>query len=288
MTPQELIEQTKRLITIPSTTDNPAALRRAVDFVADIAGSSPNVTIERFESGGKPSFLAYRGKLRPAKFDLLLNAHVDVVPGCPEQFEAFEANGKLYGRGALDMKGTAMALTDGFCELVDVVPYQLGLQLVSDEEIGGYNGAGFQIKQGVRAKFVLIGEYGTHRHAIYPAARGICWVEVAFPGRRTHGGHLWRGSNAVVRASNFIRAVLKHYPIPEEESWVTTASISSLNTPNQTYNQVPDRATLKVDFRFIPNDPAFRNHDSFRAFIAGIDPAAELIRIEAFEPSVNT
>jgi succinyl-diaminopimelate desuccinylase len=287
MTSKEIIEQTKRLIAIRSTRDNPEAVREAMEFVENIVKGCPNVTIERFERDGCLSFLAYRGKTRPVKFDILLNGHVDVVAGSPGQFKPVEKNGRLYGRGALDMKGTTLVLTDVFCEMVNKVPYSLGLQIVSDEEIGGYNGVRLQIDQGVRAEFVIMGEYSNHRNTVYNAARGLCWAEIAFKGKDAHGGHLWHGDNAVIKAGNFAGAVLKRFPTPNQETWTTTASIASLSTPNDTYNKVPDRAVLKVDFRFTQEDPVFQSEETVRTFIAGIDPDAELVNLAVFEPAVR-
>lgn len=288
MTSQEIIEQTKELVAIASTADNPKELRAAVEFVANIiAMRCPDVTIERFEQNDKPSFLAYKGNSRPEEFDILLNCHVDVVPGSPDQFKPIEKDGKLYGRGALDMKGTTLVLTDLFCELIDSVPYSLGLQIVPDEEVGSHDGVKHHIDRGVRAKFILIGEYSNHRNTIYNAARGLCWAEIAFKGTASHGGHPWKGDNAIVKASVFAGTVLQLYPVPRQETWTTTANIASLSTPNNTYNRVPDSATLMIDFRFTNEDPVFKNRDSLRAFIASIDPEAELVDSSTFEPSVN-
>lgn len=287
MTTKELIEKTKQLIRIPSTQDNPRALRDVFEAVADMVAACPGVNIEFFERNGKPSLLAYRGTERPKTFDVLLNGHLDVVPADPEQFEPQVKDGRLYGRGALDMKGTTVILTDVFCELVNEVPYSLGLQIVTDEEIGGYDGTRLQIDEGVRAKFVIMGEYANDRHTIYNAARGLCWAEIAFSGKTAHGGHLWHGTNAVVKAGDFAGAVLKRYPTPDKETWTTTASIANLSTPNETYNKVPDSAILKVDFRFTQEDPVFQSRESLEAFITSLDPDARLVNLATFEPAVN-
>jgi succinyl-diaminopimelate desuccinylase len=287
MTAEELIARTKELMLMRTTADNPVALKDAIEYVRKLVEKVPDVTIERFERNGKPSLLAYRGKQRPEKFDLLLNGHVDVVPAKDAQFKPYEKDGKLYGRGALDMKGTTLALTDVFCELVNEVPYQLGLQIVSDEEIGGYDGVALQLEQGVRANFVIMGEYSNQPNTIYNAARGLCWAEIEFSGKSAHGGHLWHGTNAVVKAGDFAGAVLKRYPTPDKETWTTTASIASLSTPNTTYNKVPDKAILKIDFRFTQEDPVFRSKESIVDFIHSIDPDAKLINLAVYEPAVN-
>lgn len=283
---QEIISQTTQLVAIPSTLDNLNALRQAVDFVADFVAAHAEVTIERFEQNGITSFLAYKGATRPAKFDILLNGHVDVVPGTLEQFVPYVEDGKLYGRGVLDMKGTTMALASVFCELVNQVPYSLGLEVVSDEENNGSNGVQYHIAQGVRADFAVMGEYSNHRDAIYNSARGHYWVEVGFKGKAAHGGYPWRGDNAIMKASDFANAILAKYPIPGEETWTTTATIASITTPNDTYNKVPDHAVVKVDFRFVPEDEVFLSEETLRIFLTSIHPDAEVLNIASYGCSV--
>lgn len=289
MNQHPLIQKIVDLAAIPSTADNPLSLAQAHDYMLEFVHEATNgqITIERFSQNGKPSFLAYRGALRPNNFDVLLNAHLDVVRGAPELFEPFIAGGNLYGRGVLDMKGTAIVLTSVFSELVNRVPYNLGLQIVTDEEVGGYDCARLQIENGLRASFVIVGEYSNEPHTIYNAARGLCWAEIAFSGKGAHGGHLWHGSNAIMKASDFAQAVLKKYPIPKEESWTTTANIASLTTQNTTFNLVPDQATLKIDFRFTEEDAIFKDRASFEAFVATIDPGAEVKELSLFEPALK-
>ena len=65
------------LLAVQSTADRPGELHRALGFVLDFVG--PGFTVERFESGGKPSALVYPGSERQ-HFQVILNAHLDVVP----------------------------------------------------------------------------------------------------------------------------------------------------------------------------------------------------------------
>lgn len=289
MTQDQLVQTTMRLAAIPSTVHDLPALREAHDLILDVVKTQTNgkVTIELFERNGKPSFLAYRGPKRPAKFDILLNAHLDVVPAKPELFKPYIKNDKIYGRGVLDMKGTATVMADVFSQIVNQVPYNLALQVVTDEEVGGYDCVRLQIDDGVSSHFVVIGEYSNDRNTLYNAARGICWVEITFKGKAAHGGHLWHGKNAVVKAAEFTQALLQRYPIPQEETWTTTANVANLTTGNETYNRVPDEATLKIDFRFTNEDPTFVNEDSVRAFVAELDPTAQVTKILVFEPALK-
>src|SRR5262245_49344308 len=108
------------LLAVPSTADRPDELHRALEFVIDVVG--PGFTVERFESGGKPSALLYRS---PGPFPVVLNAHLDVVPAEPSQFEPRLVGDRLYARGAQDMKVTALVQAMAFRETAARLPYPL-------------------------------------------------------------------------------------------------------------------------------------------------------------------
>ena len=82
-------------------------LDRAIDFVAGwFDGRGVHVREVRLD--GRRCLLATVGA-GPVK--VLFNGHLDVVPGHPDQFVPVRKNGRLYGRGAYDMKcGLAAAM----------------------------------------------------------------------------------------------------------------------------------------------------------------------------------
>ena len=281
MNSKPLLTELKKLIAIPSTADNPAALREAVALVAAQLAERPGIAVEHFEQNGKPSLLAYAGKTRPKQFTVLLNGHVDVVPGKLEQFTPVEKDGQLYGRGALDMKAAALVLTRVFSELAPTLSYPLGLQIVSDEEVGGHDGTRYQIEQGVRAAFVIAGEF-TKPGQICTASRGICQLRVRFKGITAHSAYPWNGDNAAVRAASFVQELLGQYPIPSEEIWQTTVNISSITAPNPTFNAVPAAAELTLDCRYVPEDKHFKSREAVQKFLKSLDPSctAEFVMFE--------
>jgi succinyl-diaminopimelate desuccinylase len=276
MTEQQIIQKAQHLIAIPSTVDNLPALQDAIGVITDMLATDPDITVEHFSDKGVPSLLAYKGNERPSRFAVLLNGHLDVVPGKPAQFMPYIKDGKLFGRGAHDMKTAAIIMTDVFLRMVHRVKYPLGLQIVCDEETGGFNGTKIQINQGVRTDFAIMGEHSFQKNAIYNAARGLCWIDAVFTGKTAHGGYVWNGNNAVMQASNFAQALLEQYPIPETEIWGTTVNVASLHAEHTVYNRVPDTATLRLDFRFTPEDANFRDRQSVRAFLRSIDPRADI------------
>lgn len=244
------------LLGVPSTADRPELLRRAVDFVVDFIG--PGFRVERFESSGKPSALVYAhrfdGAERP-EFRVILNAHLDVVPGEPEQFQARRDGDRLYARGAQDMKVSALVQAQVFRETAADLPYPLALQLVTDEEVGGRDGTLHQIQQGVTGVFVVIGEHS--RLNIVADSKGQVRAILRAGGRTGHGAYPWLGDNALLKLVNTVARLMAGYPAATEEVWRTTVNLARLDTPNRAFNQIPARAEAWLDIRFPAEDADF-------------------------------
>jgi acetylornithine deacetylase len=109
---------------------------------------------------------------------LLLSGHVDTVPRgeaawTQEPFEGASSDGRLYGRGALDMKAgvaTALFVAEALAELKVRLKGDLLIESVVDEEFGGVNGTLAGRLRGLNADAAVIGEPSGLR--ICPAQRG--------------------------------------------------------------------------------------------------------------------
>jgi succinyl-diaminopimelate desuccinylase len=258
------------LLAIPSTADRPAELHQALDHVLDFVG--PGFEIRRFEANGKPSALVYDGRSGPAgdaPFDIILNAHLDVVPAAADGFVPRRDGDRLYARGAQDMKISALAEALAFRELAATLPYPVALQLVTDEEVGGRNGTRHQLEQGVRAKFVVIGETSGLR--IVTESKGILGVTLRAEGRGAHSAYQWLGDNALVALMRSVERLLARYPIATAEEWRTTVNLARVHTPNQARNQIPAEAEAWLDIRFPPEDAdlAGRSAGEVAAYLQG-------------------
>jgi succinyl-diaminopimelate desuccinylase len=250
METESFLAPASELLTIQSTADRPVELNRALDFAVDFVG--PGFTVERFESGSKPSALLYVAAERPRRFQVILNAHLDVVPAEPAQFRPRREGHRLYARGAQDMKVSALVQAQVFRELARAVPYPLALQLVTDEEVGGRDGTLHQIDQGVGGEFVVIGESSGLR--IVTDSKGMITATLRAVGRGGHSAYPWIADNALVKLHRTLDRVLAAYPVPAEEAWRTTVNVARIETPNQARNQIPALAEAWVDIRFPPED----------------------------------
>jgi succinyl-diaminopimelate desuccinylase len=279
METESCLAAASELLAVRSTADRPGDLNKALDFALDFVG--PGFTVERFESGGKPSALLYIGADRPQQFRIILNAHLDVVPASPEQFRPRRKGDRLHARGAQDMKVSALVQAQVFREQARQVPYSLALQLVTDEEVGGRNGTLHQINQGVSGEFVVIGEHSGLR--IVTDSKGMITATLRAVGRSGHGAYPWLGDNALVKLHRSLDRLLAAYPVPAEEAWRTTINVARIETPNQARNQIPALAEAWLDLRFPPEDGDFNGKSAkeITAHLAafcepGVTPVVEL------------
>lgn len=245
----EILDLSKSLIKIKSDPENEIELENALNVVKSKLNE---FTIEEFEQNNSKSILVYNSKKRPKKFKIILNGHLDVIPGKDYQYSPVVKDNKLYGVGALDMKSNLSCLILAFRDLAKKINYPLGLQIVTDEEVGGMNGTKFQIEKGVRADFVIAGE--TTQFNIANQAKGVLWVKIHTKGKTAHGAYPWKGENAIWKMHEFIEKLKEAFPIPKDEKWETTVNLSKIETSNTHFNKIPDDASVSLDIRFIPKD----------------------------------
>lgn len=239
----------KKFISIKSIKGNTKALNE----ILEISLSNLNeFTIEKFEKNGVKSALIYNSSKKPDKFKLLLNAHLDVIPGKDYQYLPKIKNGKLYGAGALDMKSNAACLILLFKEVAKMIKYPLALQLVTDEELGGFNGTKYQVEKGIGADFVIAGE--TTNFDIVSKAKGILWIKISSKGKAAHSAYPWKGENAINKMNKFLNLLNETFPIPNRQKWITTINLSNIKTNNQIFNKIPDTCEIWLDIRYISED----------------------------------
>jgi len=177
---------------------------------------------------------------------------VDVVPGSDDMFSPRLEGDRLYARGAHDMKVSALALALVFRELAPTLPYPLGLQIVTDEEVGGRDGTRYQLEQGVTGDFVVIGEQSGLE--IVTDSKGVAVINLRAAGRAAHGAYPWLGDNALVKLHKTIASILAAHPVATHEEWRTLVGLARIETPNKATNQIPVSAQAWLDVRFPPED----------------------------------
>lgn len=241
-----MIDLLKNLISIDSSTKQGA--NNAVDFckqwlreqglpVKELTNNGYKMLVCEIGSGGST---------------LIFNGHVDVVSGKREQFTPVEKDGKLYGRGAADMKAGVAAMMYAVKELKNRnLPSKVQLQIVSDEEIGGLNCAGFLAEKGYRGDFVICSE--PTQLGIGLQAKGILHVDIEVSGKSAHGSRPWEGINAIEKAYREYEKILALPFLKESSEFYESPSINLAKIQGgDAYNKVPEQCFLSFDIRFLP------------------------------------
>lgn len=189
--------------------------------------------------------------------DILLNAHLDVVPGSDGMFDLQIDGDKLLGRGVSDMKFAIATFIVALKELhrSGQLPTDksLGIMINSDEEIGGTNGVGYLVEQiGYRPKFVLIPDGGDN-WKIVESAKGVLRVTAQIPGKSAHASRPWEGESAIDNLNNFISRLRREFPEPTVPTNSTTVNLGKVTGGQQT-NQVCDFVELIMDIRYNPQE----------------------------------
>mgnify|MGYP001043626610 CR=1 FL=1 len=254
MSNQELLDEVVRLtcdlVAIPSVAEDPDQLRAVIDYSERYARAVPGVFVHRGEYAGKPHLIV---TLRDTKTpDVMLNAHLDVVPGRPEQYKPEIRDGRIYARGSQDMKGAAAVLLRLMKDLaaLDERP-DVGFMFVSDEEIGGMDGTGYLLEQGWRCNFFLAAE-PTDLEICFEQ-KGAMWVEMRVPGQPAHASRPWEGRNAFAAFAAGLIELEKRYPTPKEAAWATTIVPTQVQG-GEAGNRLPEGITVTFDIRRTAND----------------------------------
>lgn len=223
---KEMFEETKvllkNLIEIPSISGNEEEVARFIVKELESYGVD-NVYLQEVEKGR----YNVRGNFNGGKVGktTLLTGHIDVVsPGSgwdTNPFKAVEKDGRIYGRGANDMKaGLAVMLTclKEACCKKEIYPGNIEFAFVCDEEAYSI-GANYLVSQGITADFGLSAEpeYDT---AIVGAA-GKTLIKVTVKGISAHAAHPNEGVNAIEEAGKFIKKYIEietptHEKIPAQ------------------------------------------------------------------------
>ncbi len=243
---------TERLITYDTSTLE--GIQSAAGFVKGWL-ESRDVEVMGTNHNGLPVLAATVGAERGPT--IVFHAHVDVVPGHPEQFAPRVEGDRLYGRGGYDMKGGLAAMMCAVRELAPRTDVRVHFVCVSDEESDEEHqrGSDSLVQRGYTGDFAITGE-PTDLH-IGVQAKGVLAMRIEVAGTSAHGSTPWLGDNAVLKALDVFRQ-LEALPFARESSELFDRPSINLGRiiGGDTINRVPERCVIDVDVRYVPGqDP---------------------------------
>ncbi|ACP49251.1 acetylornithine deacetylase orsuccinyl-diaminopimelate desuccinylase [Sulfolobus islandicus Y.N.15.51] len=234
----EIVEFLKQLIRIP--TENPPGLNydkiisvlrdKLEEFGYKTEIIEGNKEFVKFGNGNRPNLVGYLGN---GNVRIAFNGHYDVVPAGEgwsiNPYEGIEKDGKVYGRGASDMKSgiVAQIYAVEMLKRAKLLPSNVKIiqTIVPDEETVGNKNAGTYCLREIykkNADYVIFTE-PTGPDNICNGHRGAIWAVVKIYGKKSHGGFPQLGIDAVKAVAIMIERLY-----------------SSLSNITSKYNIVPE------------------------------------------------
>ena len=204
----------RQLVECESPSDNPAAVNRCVELIADTAAPWARLKTVGGGSFGKHLLCEMLLPGRKKAGQVLVLGHADTVwpMGTLSDMPFREANGRLWGPGVLDMKAGIAFFLFAAHTLRDLdipVPHKVLLQLNSDEEVGSESSRALTEKNAARSHAVLVLEPGTGLTGKLKTARkGVGDFTVTVQGKASHAGvDFQAGASAVVELARQIERI---------------------------------------------------------------------------------
>ena len=210
---------------------------------------------------GRDNIVATYAPPAPAPFHVLFEVHQDTVPVDGMVIEPFAARvdgGKLWGRGACDVKAGAAVMLAALARLVKEKPpgsAKVTVAFTVDEENGGL-GVSELMRSGFRADCAIVAEPTLLN--IVNAHKGVARWHLETTGRACHSSRPDEGVNAVYRMAKLLRGIeayakeLQALP-PNPVLGPRTISVGRI-TGGVSPNTVPDFCRADLDRRLLPGE----------------------------------
>ncbi len=229
---------------------------------------------------GRPNLLATVRGPKSGRH-LAFCGHTDTVaPNTITTMNPFVAeirDGRIYGRGAVDMKGPVAAMAAALVALKNLKLLEKGkvtLAAVIDEELESL-GAEALIRSGITADGAIVGEPTSNQIAI--GHKGLEWLEIEFLGKATHGGTPEKGVNAISAAASFMRLVEDEL-VPQLQQrrhpvlGLPTINMGTIHGGDQP-STVAARCTIQLDRRWVPAETIAQVFDELEEILRRVREA---------------
>ncbi|MBA5776770.1 ArgE/DapE family deacylase [Stappia sp. F7233] len=221
---------------------------------------------------------------------IALNAHGDVVPPgdgwTTDPYGGAEIDGAIYGRGVAVSKSDFATYAFALLALRDHAEGLNGtleLHLTYDEEAGGFVGPKWLLEQGLTKPDLAIS--AGFSYAITNAHNGCLHLEIVVRGRQAHAAMPATGVDALEAATPILAALYEERKRLTEKTsaqigigspQITVGLISGgINT-----NVVPDRVTMRVDRRLIPEENGQQVEDELIRLVEAAAPKLAGLEVE--------
>ena len=209
---------------------------------------------------------------------ILLEAHTDTVPVDGMTIDPFGGvieGGKLWGRGACDVKGGGVAMYGAFRRLVLEKPANAPRVILafSVDEEHTFLGAQALVRSGLKADFAIVAEPTSLN--IVRSHKGVVRWQIETTGRACHSSKPQDGVNAVYRMGAILTAIEAYAKelqarTPDANLGPRTLVVGTIRG-GVSPNTVPDRCLIDIDRRLLPGESATEAIEDLNRHLKGFE-----------------
>lgn len=253
-----VLDLTRKLITF-DTVNPPGNEQACARFLASLLERG-GFEVREYEFARARTSLVARKIFSTASPPICLSGHLDTVPlgradWTTDPFGGSLVQGRIYGRGASDMKSGVAAMVRASLQAASAAGGTSGILLVlTAGEENGCQGARYLAgREGVldKAGALVVGEPTANLPLI--GHRGALWLEGRTFGKTAHGSMPQEGENAIFAAARALLALEKfRFSVPRHPILgAPTLNVGTI-AGGENINSVPDRTRFEIDIRTVP------------------------------------
>lgn len=287
---QNPVDLTAALVDIESVSHNETAIADAVEVaLREVAQADESIEVLRIDN----NVIARTHRGLPQR--VILAGHLDTVPTADNvpSTRGVDAQGRdtLFGCGTVDMKSGDAVYLHAFATLAASQELQRDLTLIMYEceeiaaEFNGLRHLSESYPELLTGDVALLGE--PSGNVIEAGCQGSIRLRLTAHGTRAHSARAWLGDNAVHKLAPVLTRIAEYEP--------QTVAIDGLDyreglnvvwlEAGVATNTVPDKAVLRVNFRFAPNRSADEAMVHFREVLGLDEFAAEDLTVDVEDVS---
>lgn len=317
---EDLVALTQDLLRIP-TLNPPGENYLEICEYLSIRLRDAGFTVELIRAHGTPgdsekyprwNVVARREGNRPGEC-VHFNSHIDVVDvghgWTKDPFGGELIDGKIYGRGACDMKGglaASIVAAEAFLAVCPDYSGSIEISGTADEESGGYGGVAYLAERGYfspeRVQHVIIPE-PLNKDRICLGHRGVWWAEIETHGEIAHGSMPFLGDCAVRHMGAVLEEMEENLfpalaqkrtdmPVVPEGARQSTLNINSIHGGQSEGDEdftglpspcVPDSCRVVIDRRFLLEEKIEDVQAEIKDILEGVEKKRENFRYDLKE-----
>lgn len=250
----ELIKTIEDLVKFKTITGNAEEIDKCIEYIVGcFKKTEAKIKVERFESASPVVYIANNDDMQQ---DVLVLGHIDVVAASDEMFVPKIADGKMFGRGTLDMKSfAAVAMNSMHFVLENKLPIKFAIIFSTDEEQGSKSTHAFLERYPrLNANVVLDNDVGGDITKIINKCKNPVFVKLTAEGKAAHGSTPWEGLDANEILMQSLANLRQYYPyfdnkkgIPQN-TWIDTMHVAKIEG-GEVSNIISSYAEALLDVR---------------------------------------